>query len=489
MPDSRFLDRAGRRLSVNDNRDAALFMSDILNLPGLDVIETREDAHDYLIRVGRRRALDACPYCAGGPMVANGTKTQGLRDTPVHGKRVLIEWSRQRFLCRGCGRTSYDQHEAFDPDRRMTKRLVEYIGRTALRLTFTEVAAGVGVDEKTVRLVWSDWSEREIGRLEFATPRWLGIDEVHLIGKARGVFANVEARTALDITADRSQKTVATWLTKLPAKETVEIVTMDMWRPYYDAVRALLPRAVVVIDKWHVQKMANEALEGVRKALRADLPPARRRRLMHDRFVLLTRRRDLRMDQQIVLEAWTNEFPLLKAAYEAKEDFFGIWEIPSMTSGDAREAYRSWAERLPAELRPGFGALTTAVGNWSAPIWAYFDVPGGPTNAYVEALNGLVKVLNRMGRGYSIEVLRAKVLLAHGASKIGPMPKGKLLRDWQGDLTPPAFLRRPALERPLKGAGNTVEFITTLKALPPAPDVHFGIDLSTLARLIEEDAI
>lgn len=103
-------------------------------------------------------------------MVANSTKTQGLRDTPIHGKRALIEWARQRFLCRGCGRTSYDQHETFDPDRRMTKRLVEYIGRTALRLTFTEVAAGVGVDKKTVRLVWSDWSEREIGRLGFATP-------------------------------------------------------------------------------------------------------------------------------------------------------------------------------------------------------------------------------------------------------------------------------------------------------------------------------
>lgn len=34
-----------------------------------------------------------------------------------------------------------------------------------------------------------------------------------------------------------------------------------------------------------------------------------------------------------------------------------------------------------------------------------------------------------------------------------------------------------------------VEFVTTLKAPPPAPDVHLGIDLSTLARLIEEGAI
>lgn len=77
-------------------------------------------------------------------MVANGTKTQGgFATLPIRGKRALIEWARQRFLCRGCGRTSYDRHEGFGPDRRMTKRLVDHIGRTMLRLTFTGVAAGL----------------------------------------------------------------------------------------------------------------------------------------------------------------------------------------------------------------------------------------------------------------------------------------------------------------------------------------------------------
>lgn len=158
-----------------------------------------------------------------------------------------------------------------------------------------------------------------------------------------------------------------------------------------------------------------------------------------------------------------------------------------MTSGDAREAYRAWAGRLPAELRPGFGALTTAVGNWSEPIWAYFDVPGGPTNAYVEALNGLAKVLNRLGRGYSVEVLRAKMLLAHGAGKIAPAPKGKLLRQWYAefDVAPPVSLRR-------RIQPGMVGLVTNFRAeAPPSPppDVYLGIDISTLTRLIEEDAI
>jgi hypothetical protein len=37
------------------------------------------------------------------------------------------------------------------------------------------------------------------------------------------------------------------------------------------------------------------------------------------------------------------------------------------------------------------------------------------TNAYTEALNGVIKVANRNGRGYSFEAIRAKVLYSEGS--------------------------------------------------------------------------
>lgn len=46
---------------------------------------------------------------------------------------------------------------------------------------------------------------------------------------------------------------------------------MDMWRPYKDAVNAVLPHAVIVIDKFHVVKMANAAVEKGRKDLRSKM--------------------------------------------------------------------------------------------------------------------------------------------------------------------------------------------------------------------------
>ena len=35
---------------------------------------------------------------------------------------------------------------------------------------------------------------------------------------------------------------------------------MDMWKHCKTAVNAVLPQAMVVIDKFHIVKMANEAL-------------------------------------------------------------------------------------------------------------------------------------------------------------------------------------------------------------------------------------
>src|ERR1700681_3907586 len=63
-----------------------------------------------------------------------------------------------------------------------------------------------------------------------------------------------------------------------------------------------------------------------------------------------------------------------------------------------------------------FYPLNRAVNNWMPEIMAYFDHP--MTNAYTESLNNLIRVMNRLGRGYSFEALRAKVLFTEGVSKV-----------------------------------------------------------------------
>ncbi len=87
-----------------------------------------------------------------------------------------------------------------------------------------------------------------------------------------------------------------------------------MWTLYRDAVTAVLPDARIVIDKCHVVRMANDAVEKLRKSLREQLIPKQRRGLMHDRFVLLKRERDLNDKEALLLNGWTKNYPELGAS-------------------------------------------------------------------------------------------------------------------------------------------------------------------------------
>ena len=162
-------------------------------------------------------------------------------------------------------------------------------------------------------------------------------------------MTNIEHRTLIDLIKDRKKETVISALYKLEEPAKVEIVTIDMWRPYRDAAALVLPQAIPIIDKFHVVKMANEALESARKGLRESMTASQRKGLMHDRFLLLKRRSSLSDQQLFILEGWTLNDPLLALAYEAKEAFFEIYDY--QTRQEAEQAYDDWKAGIPTGIK------------------------------------------------------------------------------------------------------------------------------------------
>jgi len=335
-------------------------------------------------------------------------------DLPIHGKRVGLLIQRKRYKCRECNQTFWERLDhTIDEKRNCSKRLLTYIEKQSLKRTFISISEDVGLDEKTIRNIFRDYVNRLAGTIRFETPKWLGIDEIHII-KPRCVITNIEERTLVDMLANRNKETVIHYLQRLPNKERVQYVTMDMWKPYRDAARDILPNATVIVDKFHVVRMANQAMETVRKELREGLSVKERRGLMHDRFILLKRNQELSEMEQITLQVWTENHASLGMAYELKESFFDIWESKSRQM--AIRKYHDWKNRIPANLEHAFEPLVKAVNSWEGEIFAYFDHP--ITNAYTESLNSLIRVINRLGRGYSFEALRAKILYTEGLAKV-----------------------------------------------------------------------
>ena len=73
-----------------------------------------------------------------------------------------------------------------------------------------------------------------------------------------------------------------------------------------------------------------------------------------------------------------------------------------------RRRFAQWANAIPLWLQKTFGTITRTVDTWSDPVSAYWYNP--ITKAYTEAVNGVAKGMNRLRRGYSFDVLRARLL-------------------------------------------------------------------------------
>lgn len=380
----------------------------LLDLPGWNLIERVNEGKDLVLRAEFTQAPKACPHCG---CVANlyrhGALEQDFIDTPMHGKRCTVRVDRKRYRCRDCSRTFMEPLTGLDDSHRMTERLADYIRRQAMDRTYTSLAVELGVDEKTIRNVFNTYAEELREQFTTETPVYLGIDEIHVIGQARAIFTNVLERTIVDLLEKRDQKTIINYLSRMPDRDRVELVAIDMWTPYREAARICLPQAQVVIDKYHVVRMASDCLEKVRKATHADLTPAQRRTLKHDRFALLKRKRNLTDRDWLKLESWTGSFPDLLAAYEAKEAFYELFDS-NLSSGEAKREYHEWLRGLSEKTKAAFDPLIGALERWEEPVFAYFD--HRITNAYTEAMNGVARVINRMGRGYSFAALRVKLL-------------------------------------------------------------------------------
>ena len=156
--------------------------------------------------------------------------------------------------------------------------------------------------------------------------------------------------------------------------------------------------------------------------------------------------------------------------------------------------YLQWEASLTPEIAPYFSDITRAWGNWTWPILGYFDHP--VTNAYTESLNNLIRVMNRLGRGYSFEALRAKILFAEGAYKRTNSRPRFEKRDRQavgrsvpgaeedtgmlGLVTGPSYgmMSRTTYRPPVPSPSQK-------SAQPDEPEKNYGVDISTLIRMIE----
>lgn len=389
-----------------------------LGLPEFIVIDRKENASGILYILNPNEELTRpmkCPFCNSDHVIVHKVQQRQVVDIDERGKQVGLRINVRRFQCQGCNQIITPFFPSLD--KKTTVRLREQIIKDCYNKPFSTVASRYGLSVSTVRSIFVDGTAGLLASYTPECPAVLGIDEVHLQKSYIGVFVDVSKSNGnriIELTQNRSKETVKALLRRLKHPERLQCVTMDMWRPYRDAVYEVFPDIPVVIDRFHIMKELIKCLDSIRakisKNIQDDTKGTKRKSLKRNRFLILSSDQNLSQKQAKLRDDLLNEFPAFTVPYYLKEAFRDIYEV-SQSRREAEESYRIWTESVRDHEIAEFDSFIETVNAWHTEIFNYFDQPKGHrTNARTESLNRSIRDKDRDGRGYKFDVLRAKVL-------------------------------------------------------------------------------
>src|SRR5262249_62051434 len=150
---------------------------------------------------------------------------------------------------------------------------------------------------------------------------------------------------------------------------------MDMSGGYQAAVRAHLPKAVIVFDHFHVVQLFNDKLSDLRRALYREATDVQHKQVLKGtRWLLLKNAEDLdpeKDEKKRLKEALKLNEPLA-AAYYLKEDLRRFWEQPGKRV--ATTVLDGWIRRAQASGIRILQQMAKTLAAHRSRLLAHYDV-------------------------------------------------------------------------------------------------------------------
>ena len=392
-----------------------------LGIDDLSVYSTSDEGDTLVYYVNHVGYKGECPKCGAKTLSVHDRNNRRIRDFDAHGKAVELEICVRRFKCGLCGTTFNEVFDSIDAGSRMTNRMRNRIVEMGFDRSFTSVAQDYGFTDTTIRKSFLSWLNEHDGKRQIKCPEVIGVDEAHLANDMRGVITDIDTHTILEILKTRDKRQFKRFFEELYTQDDfrLRIVTMDMYRPYRDIVYEVFGNNVkVVVDRFHVIQCITKSLINIRNKMKAALSPDERKNIRMDRKLMLMNMEDLTKNEEYKKRLYCifKDHPEFGVAYALKESFRSIYRCTSRE--EAEKAFEDWEATIPDdEIFNDFRKNAKTVHNWHKEIFNYFDPNCQYTNGVTETINGIVKVINKEGRGYSFDVIRAKMLYGTKATK------------------------------------------------------------------------
>ena len=389
-----------------------------LGLPQLRIVKQKELEGHFEVTVTYRRGEATCPRCGRVTTKEHDRRQQWKQDRRLRDKVVFLTLMKRRFRCHWCGKVFTEPDEVFGSRRRSSHRFREYLGQEALHQTVKRTAQKEEVGEGLVRRCVAEEIGKRLGAREVEEiPEFIGLDEFSVSGRRlyHTAICNLVKGEVMEVVEGQGRQKVEEYLDKLPQPERVKGVAMDMHEPFRQAVQICLPQAKIVVDKFHLIRHINKAMDKVRSRLQGGNRRGKRRDLFRSRYTLLKGAERLADWEKERLNRLFYCYPELKKAWVLKESF-RMW-YRETDRVRAEERLGLLEERIVGDSLPEFKELLHTLDNWRQEILNYLNYP--ITNGFVEGKNNRIKTIKRMAYGYrNMDNFRLRILAANPSCEV-----------------------------------------------------------------------
>lgn len=403
---------------------ATTLLSTVLGMKHTRVEAVAFDEGGVVADVAPTTTIPRCSGCFC--RVDNGydARRRCWRHLDLAGMRVVLRYKLRRVDCPRCG-VRIELVPWAEPDSWFTRDFEEHTAYLAQTTDKTTVV-------NTMRVAWRTVGEiarRVLNRVQRGDPldglKRIGIDELSYRRHHEYITVVIDhiAKRVVWARPGKDAATLGEFFKELGPERSkqLEAVTIDMSGAYIKAVTEASPQATMIFDRFHVQRLAQEAVDEVRRAeVRESRGTEEGKVLKHLRFLLLKNPWNLtNLEGQRIAELPRTNKPIYRA-YMLKEGLAGI--LDGLDVDDARVKlgqWISWATR--SRLEP-FKKLARTVKAHFEGILAY--IPLRLNNGRTEGMNGKIRTITRRSYGFhSASNLIALIFLCCSGISLLPVLK------------------------------------------------------------------
>ena len=366
-----------------------------------------------------------CPHCQGQMAKYDFQKESKIPYLECAGYKTLIRLRKRRFRCQDCGKMAVAETSLVKKNHQIATIVNQKIAQKLIdKVPMTAIAENLAVSTSTVI--------RKLKEFKFKTdlnylPEYMSWDEYSFKkGKMSFIAQDFDSRKILAILDGRTQVTIRNHFLRYSrqVRNSVKVITMDMFSPYYDIARKLFPNAKIVLDRFHIVQHLSRAMSRVRvqimnqldrksheyKALKRywKLIQQDSRKLSDKRFYCPTFR--MHLTNQEILEN------LLSFSQELREHYELYQLLLFHFQEKQSEHFFGLIEETISYVNPIFQTVFKAFLKDKDKIINALELPY--SNAKLEATNNLIKVIKRNAFGFwNFDNFRTRILIALNIKK------------------------------------------------------------------------